>query len=476
MGRRVQVLSRLGAGALSAILAGCVYYNGMYNANRLAGSARKAERDGRTLEASSLWGQVATKAESVIARHPTSKYAEEAGLLRGIALAKLGQCAQALGPLNSISTTKGKSDLREEAMLVSGRCQLALGNYAAGEAALGQLLNSRNPHRRREARLQHARVLRHSGQNQEALAALEGLNDRSARSERLLALAGAGRMPQALALTDSMVDGADTTVRWDSLVVVLAQQNPRVASGLVQRLLRLHDGKPDLQARMLLDDATRLTKVDADAAARRLHQVLALPTTGDTPGRAAFALLQLQLTRVDRPSQLPPLADSLQKLRVRFNLLSQDIDRVRHMVAQVQAASTTPSPDSARGDLRVFLAAETARDGLGAPKLAETLFRQLPEHWPSSPYAPKAILAAQSLNPAWMDSARTLLEERYWDSPYLATIRGEITPEYRQLEDSLGAFAALQALPQTPGPRRRQPLPGQRPVPAAGGSRVPVPQ
>src|SRR5215204_4426183 len=84
---------------LAGLLSGCVYYNGMYNANRLAGSARKAEREGRTFEANNLWGQVATKAESVVVRHPTSKYADEAGVLRGVALARLGHCEEALGPL-----------------------------------------------------------------------------------------------------------------------------------------------------------------------------------------------------------------------------------------------------------------------------------------------------------------------------------------------------------------------------------------
>src|SRR3954464_5901102 len=89
----------------SVLLAGCVYYNGMYNANRLAGSARKAEREGRTFEATRLWGQVATKAESVVVRHPTSKYAEEAGVLRGVALARLGQCEHALGALSRASSS-----------------------------------------------------------------------------------------------------------------------------------------------------------------------------------------------------------------------------------------------------------------------------------------------------------------------------------------------------------------------------------
>ncbi|HEV2930308.1 MAG TPA: hypothetical protein VGW74_16600, partial [Propionibacteriaceae bacterium] len=177
-------------------------------------------------------------------------------------------------------------------------------------------------------------------------------------------------------------------------------------------------------------------------------------------------------------AQLAVVGDSLKKLAVQFDLLYQEIERLQATVAHVHTAITTP-PDSARSDLRLFLAAETARDALAAPRLAETLFRQIPEQWPSSPYAPKAILAAQSLNPAWLDSARTLLDERYWDSPYLAIVRGEISPEYRQLEDSLGAYAALLAVPQPAGLRRRPPaapLPGQQPPPAAGGSRVPEPQ
>ena len=136
---------------LIALLGGCVYYNGMYNANRLARSAKKAEREGRTFEATSLWGQVATKAESVIVRHPSSKYADEASLLRGVALARMGQCEEALGPLSRMGLTAHRQDLTEEALLATGRCQVSLGNLSSGDAAFGQLLQSKDPERRREA-------------------------------------------------------------------------------------------------------------------------------------------------------------------------------------------------------------------------------------------------------------------------------------------------------------------------------------
>jgi hypothetical protein len=87
---------RLVAGGLGVLLlGGCVYYNGMYNTKRLAGSARVAEREGRTFEATNLWGQVVTRAESLVVRHPDSKYVDEALMLKGTALARLGQCPSA---------------------------------------------------------------------------------------------------------------------------------------------------------------------------------------------------------------------------------------------------------------------------------------------------------------------------------------------------------------------------------------------
>ncbi|MEE8268024.1 MAG: hypothetical protein V3R97_03855, partial [Gemmatimonadales bacterium] len=56
---------------LLVLATGCVYYNGMYNANRLANKAEKAERDGRSFDAQSYWAQAEVKADSVISRHPT---------------------------------------------------------------------------------------------------------------------------------------------------------------------------------------------------------------------------------------------------------------------------------------------------------------------------------------------------------------------------------------------------------------------
>ena len=462
--------------------AACVYYNGMYNANRLANSARKAEHDGRTFEANNLWGQVATKAESVVVRHPKSKYAEQAELLRGVALARLGQCDQALGPLGRLATTTRSSpELVEDALLSTGRCQMASGNLAGGDAAFVQLLQSSNPDRRREARFQHARVLRAGGQYEEALRVLEGVYEPRAQTERMLALAGAGRVAEALALSDSLIFHGDSTRRWDSVLVIMAQENPVAASGLVDRVQRLPKRTPELQARTFLDDGLRLSSIDTARAARRFREALTIGGKGESAGRAGLALIKLRLASLNSPADLPSVIDSLKRLALRFEVRADEIDRFAASVAEVDAAARTATPTTPQGDLRLFLAAESAREILKAPRIAESLFRRIPGQWPFSAYAPKAILAAQQLNPEWVDSARTILDQQYYDSPYVVAIQGEATPEYRQLEDSLGAFAASLAVQRAPAPGVRRkfvpPLqPDRRPKPAAGGSKVPEPQ
>jgi hypothetical protein len=187
----------------------------------------------------------------------------------------------------------------------------------------------------------------------------------------------------------------------------------------------------------------------------------------------------MELMQVTDPAQLSAIAAALQGLARRFPMVDDETIRLAGTVTAVHAAALSITPDSAQGDLRLFLAAESARDVLAAPRMAESIFRRIAEQWPTSPYAPKAILAAQQLNPGWVDSARALLEGQYFDSPYLAVVRGEATPEYRQLEDSLGAFAASLAAARPAGDRRARPgpVPSRRPQPApeSGGSKVPEP-
>jgi hypothetical protein len=75
----------------------------MYNANRFAERAKKAEAQGRTFEAQGYWAQAEVRADSVVARHPNSTWADNAQLIRGEAMVHRNDCAAAIPALEAAS-------------------------------------------------------------------------------------------------------------------------------------------------------------------------------------------------------------------------------------------------------------------------------------------------------------------------------------------------------------------------------------
>jgi hypothetical protein len=459
---------------VSTLLGGCVYYNGMYNTNRLAKSARKAERDGRTFEATNLWGQVITRAESLVVRHPRSKYADQANVLRGLALARLDQCPAAVAPLERLSLVDLSGDLAEEAALALGRCRLDMGDAAMADLAFVQVVDSRDPKRRREARLRHARALRLTGRYEEALSVLRTTPDPRAGNDLLLALAGTGRTDEALTVADSLLASKDSMFAWDSVIAVLGRQDPRAASKLVDRLGTDPRLSREARSRRLYDDGLRLAEVDSVRAVGRLKAAALLAPHDESGQRARLRLLRLELSRTATLDELPPLGDSLAALATGLDAAASEAAALQGTVHRLRGLPDSAAPSVPLGDLRLFLGAEAARDSLLAPALATALFLRLIEDWPASPYAPKALLAAGHLDPDRAEAFRTRLDSLYPDSPYLAVARGQDAPGYRVLEDSLGTFAAAQSFSRARPPQgvRRRPrdedepaAPGQRPRP-----------
>ena len=440
MGRSIRCTGFLVASAaVGGLLSGCAFDNGMYNANRLARSAAKAEREGRTFEASTLWGQVVTKADSAIARHPHGKQIDRATVLRGVALARLGQCAEAIGPLGRVPLLAPGSDLAEEASLALGRCQLEAGDPAAGDIAFVRVLQSHNPGRRREAAFQHGRALRLAGRYEEAIEALQGNTSPAARSELLLALAGAGRSSEVSALADTLLAEGDGTRSWDSVLVTLGRVDPVAASTLVGRLALQPDQPPGSHARRLYEDGLRLWATDTGLASTRFREAAVAGAGAESGDRARLQLIRLAITRARVPADLGSADDSLEP-GAYTPAVASEIVRLRFLVRLVRAIADSSGPSIPQGDLRLFLAAEVARDSLASPSLGGALFRRIIEQWPTSPYAPKALMAGQRLDPAWADSSRVLLFDQFGESPYVAFVRGEEGDGYRVLEDSLYAF------------------------------------
>jgi hypothetical protein len=228
------------------------------------------------------------------------------------------------------------------------------------------------------------------------------------------------------------------------VAVAVGREDAAIASALVDRLESRPGTRPATRALLFLEDGLRLAPVDSVRAEARLRQAAEIGDGGDggDPGeRAGLRLSRLALSRATSVSDLPAIVKELDERIERKGALAGETGQLRESVASILAASDSVSAGAAQADLRLFLAAETARDSLGAPALAASLFRTIVEATPDSPYAPKAILAGQVLDPVWGESAVALLEARYAASPYVAFLQGAEPYGYRELEDSLQGFA-----------------------------------
>lgn len=442
--------------------AGCAYYNGMYNAKRLAGRARKAERDGRTLEATSLWGQVAVKAESAAVRHPSKKWTDEARLLHGTALVRLRDCSRALAPLEAVMLTAREAEWREQAALMVGGCLAQLGNQAGSAAAFARLAESRVPARRNLARYQHGRALRLEGRYQEALAELALTNDPHAPGERGATLAALGRVSEAVAIAESLIVLGDTLTRWDTLLTWIGHADPQAASDVTERVSEASGLPQTLKARLLAQDGIRLLARDSAAGVRRLQAAESVGRGTRAQAEVRFESARAGIARATTTDGLRQASELLDDVGEGGEFATRAM-QVRAAAQRLLSLLDSTAPGSPQGDLRLFLAGEWARDSLESPRFAAIQFRRLADEWRDSPFAPKALLALIPLEPGSADSLRTVLLERFSESPYLAVIQGGESPGYLVLEDSLRQFALAlrgQGRARPPG-RADQPRPAQ---------------
>jgi len=118
----------------------CAYYNGMWSADHLAKEARRLEASGRNVDARSYWSRAAVKAESMVVGHPNSRWAEDALVLQGEALARSGACARAQGTLALALRSVRDGALRERAALAAGECALEQNDPVGADGALGDVV------------------------------------------------------------------------------------------------------------------------------------------------------------------------------------------------------------------------------------------------------------------------------------------------------------------------------------------------
>lgn len=448
---------------LLAALAGCAYYNGMYNANRLARQAEKAEREGRTFDATSLWGQAGVKADTVLARHRSSKWFDDALLIRGKSYQRLGDCASAVTTLRRLLASSTDSALVEEGSFLLARCYQTLGNTEQASEAFLRLVGSRNPERRREALYQHGHSLIVGGHYAEALEQLGNTDHPRAAGERAAALAGLGRTEEAVRIADSLLVADDTAASWSLLLGLLGRSDPLAASQILTRLGQVPRISQELIAGLLLEDAARLAPTHPDLARNRLSEALRIAPSSLVADRARLAMLRLHMaaiTEIDSLALIQQELPDVQQVGGSNGIVAARYDRIALIIRDL---ADSVAQGAVGPDMRLFLAAELARDSLEMGRLAHAIFSRVIRDYPASPYVPKALLALVALDPSLTDSTRTVLTRLYPSSPYLLAWEGQASPEFSSLEDSLARFVSRLHRPvrtNTPGRPAARPSSG----------------
>ena len=433
------VTRRAGLTAALGLLAGCAYYNGLYNANQLAGEARRAEREGRQSEARSLWSRAATKAESVAVRFPESQWRDDALLLQGQALLRIDACTRAVGPLELAADSSPDPHIRTEARLDLARCRLFMQEPEAARDVLDGVLADGDSVARDRARYWRGRALLDLDQPAAALEDLEQSSDPDASFPRAVALTHLDRSTEAAEVLGGRLDGAYDEQRWLTTLDTIGRKDPAAASALTEQLAARDHLSQGQRGRLLVADGERwIAAGDTSSAAARFTAARGAARYS-VEGRAARAWLAVLGVRAARDlSALDSLRAELQAAVLEGGRPVQIAGRVTGIVRRVDSLLEDPRAD----ELRLFVAAEELRDSVRAVPLAGRLFTEIAMRYPESVIAPKALLAAAQLRPPASDSLVAIVRTRYAESVYARALAGEAGDRYTVVEDSLRALLA----------------------------------
>jgi predicted negative regulator of RcsB-dependent stress response len=460
------------------LVSGCVYYNGMYNANRSQSQAEASERAGRIAEARERWQQAAQHAESLTARHPKSRWVEDALLVQGRALVHLEEWSDAVPVLEEAARRARNPTERTEALGLLGRADLAINRVPEALAALDSAVESGRPATRATAWLDRGRAWIAIGRPESAAVDFARSTHPHARYDLARAelvlrdTAAAAALYDSLAAVGPYVE-SDWRPALDSLAA--ARAGASGASELVDRLVTRDDLTSGQRARLLLDDARRrLAASDTAGAASRLSEAVAAGRDSAEAAVAGVRLARLALAGATSDSDLAVEQSRLQALALQGGEAGRAAQSLLRQLAQADrlaAASTTP-------DAFWFSRAELLRDSLHAGRLAAADCAEMAVKFPDSPWTPKGLVAAIAAGHPAADSLRALLLARYGRSPYTVAATGGTGEDsaYAALEDSLREVLARGVASGSPvtgadagygageNPAIRRGRPGERPV------------
>jgi hypothetical protein len=419
---RQGALLRVMAVATTWLLAnGCVYYNGVYNAEKSAKRGDAKLRRNEDDAAREDFKLSAAHAETVLVRHPKSKWTSRSLYLAGRGAALSGDCETGRRYLATfLGGSAGSGDEKSRALVALAACELRTSNAARARALLDSLLPSLPAgETRRQARLWAARS---------ALA----LGDLQA-TDQYLGDVDSGLLPWEIA---AAALAARDFVRAESVLVVRGR-----AGDFREDVVR---ALADFGQAQQLDGAERVVRAYDNARVRDLFRGRLQYTLGDQllkAGRDSVARLYLER------SALLAGKDSMMRREVVVRTAYLDLRRARSMsgadsvLARVDSGSWTTTlgrqinehllllrlllgRDDPTG-ASAFLAGEVARDSLRSAWLAQAVFTEFARERTTSVFAPHAWYAASTLMPDSAERWQQRIRVEYPASAVTLRLRGE---------------------------------------------------
>jgi hypothetical protein len=422
---------------LATLVAGCTYYNSIYNAERLFEEAESRRRAGEDSAAAELYQDVVRKAAHGYRREPGGDWAYEALFLLGRARLRMGEVRAARAALEEAAALARTPEER-----LSSLVYLGIAEESAGEADLAlarfdeALAGSTVAAARGEGHLHRGRILLARGSDAgwrdlERAASLDAELRLEAAVEGLRWGIETGERERAAESVRRLLSYSEAGARLDTVVALLHGAEERWSARTTADFLEpVGDAPwgPTARGRLALERARMFHRAQDTAAAGALARRVA-----DGVGEPA-ASARLQLARWRLP-EATDLADAYTARRIL--LPAGDDPRVAALIASIDTldALALAGVDE---PLAWFAAGEIARERLGAPLLARSLFLAYADGLPNDAWTPKALLAALALSPAEEDRAwlRSRLEP-YAGSPYVLAARGRPAAGYEALEEEL---------------------------------------
>jgi tetratricopeptide (TPR) repeat protein len=386
--------------ALTPLLAGCVYFNALYNAREAFERGERARLEGRAEEAADAYADAVRKAARGYRREPEGKWADDALYVLGRAYLRQGDLPRARRALDEAVRVADDEAVRQGASLYLGAVLLLTGERSRALALLNQSLAGLPPGAlSAEGHIWRARLLLAEGMVDQGWWDL----DRGAEQDpRLRVAAYLERLAWGV-LTDEpgrALEGATALLassagasQADSLEAVVREAARRWGHGPAAELLapgragRWPPGPRDrvqlLRVRLLIESGDTL------AAETEAGWV-----AGGVGEEAVQARLLLARIRMRRAREVAELAEARRVL-----LPAAGDPRVSRLAEDMRTVELLDQWGSRGRAVAWFAAAELARDGLGAPSLARALLLRYATEADDRAWVGKALLAALATTP-----------------------------------------------------------------------------